>query len=312
MEFVGKFAYLVLFPGMFFVVLSGLVASAVHSGVGTAVAGFERRGGGSGMTYLWHAARKECISTGGSLHAVIWIAPVVKLLAVSWVSCIVFGFISGDLFLLYALLLLASGCDIVAALLSGNPRTRQAAWPEASSLIAWAVPLALVLAALSLRSGQATVSGLIAWQATNGVMLAASAGGAAGQAGSVLALLAALASGLALARLRPLGRGYLSDAPAGILDDVSGPPLSFFAAGETATLFVIPLVLVALFFAGPAGNWYEIVFWALKALGIFVLLALVDVVSARARASRALLWGAGIAGTLALAGLVLTWIGVSA
>jgi formate hydrogenlyase subunit 4 len=311
MVFVGKFAYLVLFPGMLFIVLSGLAAGAVLSGVGTALAGNERRGGGPGITYLLHAARSECISTGGSLQAVTWIAPVVKLLALSWISCIVFGFIAGDLVLLYVLLLLASGCDVVVALLSGNPRARQAAWPEAASLISWAVPLALVLAALALRTGQATVSGLIAWQTTNGVMVAASAGGGAAQAGSVLALLAALASGIALARLRPLGRGYFSDAPAGILDDVSGPPLSFFIAGGTAALFVVPLVLVALFFAGPAGNWYEVVFWALKALGIFVLLALVDVVSARARASRVLLWGAGIAGALALAGFILIWTGVS-
>lgn len=311
MVFVGKIAYLLLFPGMLFVLLAGLAARAVLAGVGTAVAGRERRGAGAGTGFLFSAPRSECIATDGSLHAVTWIAPVVKILALSWVSCLVFGFIRGDLVLLFALLLLASGADVVVAFTSGNPRVRQSAWPEAASLAAWAVPLGLVVATVSLRTGDPTLSGLIKWQSTNGALVAAR-GGAAAQAGTVLALVAALAAALALARLRPLGRGYLSDAPGGLLDDVSGPPLAFFIAGETVGLFVIPLVLVALFFAGPAAHPYEIIFWGLKVLGVFVLLALVDVVSARARSRSALIWGAGAAGAIALAGLVLTWIGVSA
>lgn len=312
MVFVGKIAYLVLVPGALFVLLAGLAARTVMAGVGTAIAGVERRGIGNGAGYLFSAAGSECVATGGSLHAVMWVAPLVKVLALSWVSCMVFGFIKGDLVVLFALLMLASGSDVAATCLSGNPRVRQAAWPEAASLMAWAVPFGFVLAALSLRTGEVTLSGLINWQATNGVLVGASAGGGAARAGTVLALIAALASGPALARLRPLGRGYLSDAPGGILDDVSGPPLSFFVAAETAALFVLPLVLVALFFAGPAAHWYEIVFWGLKTLGIFVLLALMDVVCARASSRRTLIWGAGLAGAVALAGLVLTWIGVSA
>ncbi|PKQ28733.1 MAG: hypothetical protein CVT63_01095 [Candidatus Anoxymicrobium japonicum] len=312
MVFVGKIAYLTVFPGMLFIFLAGLAAHAVASGVRTAISGSELPGAGIGHERFSVVAGTECIVTGGSFQAVMWVAPVLKILALSWVSCIILGFLKGDLALLYALLLMAGATDVFAVFLSQNPRVCQTAWPEAASLLAWAIPFATALAALVLRTGEVSVSGLIRWQVANGVLAGASAGGAAARAGALLALASATAAALALARLRPLGRGYKQGAPGGLLDDVSGPPLAFFAASESAMLFVVPLVLVALFFAGPCARWFAVVFWGLKILGVLLLLALIDTVFARASSTRALVWGAGGAGGLALIGLVLTWIGVSA
>jgi len=311
MAFVGKMAYLVLFPGILFILLAGLLAEVVSTGMGTALAGGERRGAAAHVAWLSAAFDQEAIATGGALGAVIWLAPVVKAVALAWVSCIIFGFFSGDLVLLFALLLVAGGADLFAALLSANPLAVQEAWAEAASLLAWAVPFALVLAAVALRSGEVSVSGLIKWQAANGVLLASSSGGATAQAGGALALVATISAAVALARLRPLGRSYTSGSPGGMLDDVSGPPLAMFAGSEAAALFVVPLVIVTLFFAGPSASWYQVLFWALKVLGVIILLLLIDLLSARCDSRTVIRWGVGAAGLIALLGLVLTWIGVS-
>ena len=312
MEFVGKLAYLVLFPGMLFIILAGTAARSVISGVGNAVAGSQKDLRLDGAGEMIGSARAENIATGGSLRAVTWIAPVFKVLALSWVSCIVFGFLPGDIVLVFILLLAAAGTDTLVALASENPRVRQGAWPEAASLMAWAVPFALVVACVALRTHEVSLRGIIAWQTANGVLIVAQAGGLIANVGAFLALIAGLISAVAIMRLRPLGRSYGRGGPGALMDDVSGPPLSFFIAGGLAMTFVVPLVLVALFFAGPAAHWYQVIFWALKAAGFLILLGLVDVLCARASSRRALVWGAGIAGALALAGLVLVWSGVTA
>ncbi len=287
MVFVGKLACLVLFPGVVFITAAGYAALAVTSGIGAAVAPGGRSGSSRNLATTLGHARSECIATGGSLHAAMWISPVFKLLALGWVSCVVCGFLPGDVVLVFALMLAAAGSDVLFAYVSENPRVRQSAWPEAASLLAWAVPMALVTACVGLLTHQAEIKGVISWQTANGTPLASGAPTAI--AGAWLALLAAIAATGAVARLRPLGRSCMEGTGA-ILDDVSGPPLAFFLAGNQAMLFVATLVLVAFFFAGPASNWYQVVFWALKVIGVLVLLGLLDVLAPRMRSGRALLW----------------------
>jgi hypothetical protein len=246
MVFVGKLAYLVLFPGILFVLLAGLVVRALMSGVRTALAGAGRQGAASGGGYLVQSVGQQEVAAAGSMNAVAWLAPLVKLAAIAWISCILMGVLPGDVVLLYALLLAALASDAFVALLSANPRVRQGAWAEAASLFAWAIPFSFVVATVVLRSTEMTVSGIIKSQVSQGVLIASSNGGALARAGGSLALVSALCSMTAFARLRPFGRGYLSGSPSGLLDDVSGPPLSFFIAAETAALFVAALLLVAL------------------------------------------------------------------
>lgn len=308
MVFVGKVAYLALFPGALFIILAGVAAKLVTSGVAHAFAGPSRLGSWS-TPELIRATETECIAAGGPLHAATWITPVFKLMAISWASCIVFGFLPGDLVLLYFLLLAAAGADVLFAYISGNPRVRQQAWPEAVSLLAWALPFALATCCVALRTHTASVSALINLQGAAGPTLAGPLGGVVADVGMGLALLAALFASVAIMRFKPLGRGYMTGSGA-LLDDVSGPPLAFFLAGNAAMLFVAPLVLVALFFAGPASHWYQVLFWFLKVLGLLVLLAIADAALSRACPRRVAAWGIGFAGGAALAGLILVWIGV--
>jgi NADH:ubiquinone oxidoreductase subunit H len=240
-----------------------------------------------------------------------WCAPVIKLLALSWVSCIVLGFLSGDVALLFVLLVLAAATDLLLVFCSANPRVRQNGPGEALCLLGWAVPLALVLAGAALRTGEVGLSGLIKWQVSNGVAVASSTGGALAQAGSACGVAAAIVCALGMARIRPLGRGLFDEPPGGVTADLSGPPLALLRLSETAGLVVVPLVLVLLFFAGPHSQWYEIAFWGLKVLGLIILLGVVDLVLPRARSDRAFVWSLAAGGLLALAGVILVWVGVS-
>ncbi|MBU4301275.1 MAG: NADH-quinone oxidoreductase subunit H [Actinobacteria bacterium] len=312
MAFVGKLAYLALFPGLLFIYMAGLAARGLLGGMSGVVTGGSPRGPALGLPGVLRLLTAECIPTGGSLSAVIWLAPPVMLFALSWVSCMLFGVVGGDLALLFSLLLLSSAAVILICFSSENPRVRQNGRSEAAALLGWAIPLALVIAGASLRTGEASVAGLIDWQVRNGGLLwSMEGGGALAVAGTAMMLAAALLCALLLMRLRPLGRGMFSEAPAGIAQDITGPPLALLRIAETASLAVAPLLLTALFLAGPASNWYEVAFWVLKILGLLLLLGIVDLVSARARSDRLLPWSLGVGGGLALAGLVLVWLGVS-
>lgn len=311
MAFVGKFIYLVLFPGLLFVLLGGFAARTVLSGMSAALTGVAPAGPATGLPALMRLFSRECVATDGPLHGLLWSAPPVQLLALSWVSCIVFGFLPGDLALLFALLLLASGADILPAFCSANPRVRQNGFSQAARVLGWAVPLALVFALVGLRTGEISLTGLVQWQVANGMLIASVAGGTLAQVGTALGLAAALVGALSLARLRPLGPGLFDDPPGGVLCDVSGPPLAMMRLSETAYFFVAPLLIAALFFAGPASTWYEVAFWALKVAALVILLGVADLVSPRLRSGRALAWTLGAGGALSVAALVLVWVGVS-
>ena len=309
MAFVGKLANLVFFPGLLFVAAAGLAARMVLSGMSSVVTGATPAGPANGVAGLRRLFSDECVATDGPLHALQWTAPAVKLMALSWATCVVFGFFDGDLALLFALLLLASGADLLLTLCSANPRVRQNGFAEAARVLGWAVPLALVLALVALRTGEASMSGVIRWQASNGILIASTAGGALAQVGTALGLAAAAVGALCMARLRPLSRGLFEDPPGGIASDMSGPPLAMLRISDTASLFVAALLLAALFFAGPASTFLEVAFWALKLAGLAVLLGVVDIASPGLGSKRSLALSLGAGGAFALAGLVLVWIG---
>jgi formate hydrogenlyase subunit 4 len=311
MAFVGKLAYLVLFPGLLFVFLAGLAARGIVEGMSAVVTGGSAPGRASGLRRIVRLFADESSPATGAPAVLQWAAPAVKIVALSWISCLILGFLDGDLLLILALLLLASACDLVLVSCSSNPRVRQNVTSECAQAIGWAVPLSLVIAGVALRTGETQVSAVIRWQVANGVLVGSPAGGALAATGTGLGLLGALVAVGCLARLRPLGRGLFGDPPAGIDSDISGPPLAVLNVSQLALYFLTPLLVVTLFLAGPSSSWYEVVFWALKVAGVIVVLGIVDVVAPRIRSGRALAWSLALGGGLALVGFVLIWVGGS-
>lgn len=310
MAFMGKIAYMLLFPGLLFVFLAGTLARGLLAGMEGAISGAVPCGPASSVPSLLNLLTGENFPADGSLNFVQWIAPTVKLLALSWISCIVFGFLEGDLVLIFGLLVLASASDLLLCATSANPRVRLSLWPQAVSSVSWAVPLSLVFAAVALRTGEVSISKIIDWQVVNGVMPGSVSGGVLQLVGMGIIVVPAMMAGSTLIGLRPFGRNLFADFPGGIAADVSGPPLAVSRVSQSACLFVIPLLLVALLFAGPFTIWYEVIFWALKVAGVVMILGIVDGVTKRQPTPRAKWWLLFGGGVLALAGLILVWLGV--
>ncbi len=309
MAFVGRLAYLVLFPGLLFVLAAGGLAWSAARRLASLGSTPELEAGG--IRGILAPLRDSDRGGGGEYDFLHVSCPAVKMLSLAWVSCMVFGALGGDLVLAYALLLLALGCDLLAGFMAPGAEARRAARERISGMAGWAAPFALVLAGASLRTGRVGVTAVIDWQAANGSLVSSPLGGALATAGSAVLLAAALLCSSALAGMRPLGGGIRTEDEAGRECALSGVRLSLQRGGRAAQLFVAALVVCALFLAGPASTWYEVLLWALKVAGLVGVFTLLELgfgrLGARVPASRA---GAA-AFILAAAGLALTWAAVA-
>ncbi len=296
MSFVGKLAYLVLFPGLAFTLFAGGVARALIAGIARLVSG-RKEAGANLFADLRHAPLRVS-SEGRAFTALAHAAPAVKLFALAWVSCAVFGFLPDDLPLVFMLLVLAATCDIAvyALVLGDGTKSRDASL----ALIGWAAPLALIFAAVTLRTGQVGLSGIVAWQAKNGVLPLADGAGLM-KASSIVGLLGVLPLAVSMMGLRPVGL-----EPGERL--ARSTPISGYSTYVWA--FVAPFMVTGLFLAGPGNKWYFIVFWALKVAALVLLFAIVNGVTVRLGARRALAWMT-LPAVLAVVSLILAWWGVT-
>lgn len=312
MTFMGKLFYLTVFPGFIFILFSGTLIRGIKGTVPGLSYGRESAFPASSLRALCRLLTGETIAVGGSLHAVLWIGPAVKIFSLSWITCIIFGYMQGDVFLLILLLLSFSSVDLLICWLSGSSRVRRECPRAAASIIGWALPLSLVLTAIALRVSDPTIAGIMRWQVAYGSLLFSREGGVLAQAGSIISLPVAFFCLLSLTGMKPFGYRAFSYGPGDISGNCSGVPLALLCSAETCGLFVMPLLLVALFFAGPASTWLEVLFWVLKVAGVFVLMLLLNYLTHRVTGRSVLYLMCGLGGILALIAFVLIWFGVGA
>ncbi|MBN1289689.1 MAG: NADH-quinone oxidoreductase subunit H [Actinobacteria bacterium] len=310
MTFATKLFYLAVFPGFFFILTGGTLARGLRQSVPAGGHGHDSAFPALSMRALLRLLAGETIAAGGQFHALMWIGPAVKIFSLSWVMCIVFGFMSGDLFLFFTLLLMFSSVDLFVCWLSGGGRVRQQCWRTATAVIGWAVPLSIVLSAIAMRTDSVSMQGIIGWQAAYGPLVVSTEGGIFARIGSIVMVPAGFLCFTSLAGLKPFGTRLFTFQPGDIASEFSGAPLAMLCASQTSALIVMPLIFIALFFAGPASNWLEVVFWVLKVAGAVILMLSVDFMSARAERLKIFYWMVGFGGTSALAAFILTWIGV--
>ena len=305
MSFLGKLAYLVLFPGLAFALFAGWFARAIFSGVSISMSG--RRDGPDVASDIKlfgspHSDRP------GSVAVIDWAAPALKLFALAWVSCAVFGFLPDDLVLVFCLLLLAASCDVALLSFSGSENAAGEARWAGMCILGWLVPLAFIFASVSLRTGEVRLSAIVAWQATHGVLPLATGSGLM-KASSIIGLVAILPIALGMAGLRPLGLNIFA-GEAGKATGLTGPPLAESRLSRTAWAFIAPFLVAALFLAGPDTRWYYFVFWALKIAALVVIFAVANGALPRLEEKKALAWMA-VPLLLGVVSLALAWVGVT-
>lgn len=306
MEFVGRLAYLVLFPGLLFITAAGTVAWSVARRIASFGPGAPLDPG-PGPTGILEPLKSETREGGrGEVEFLDLACPQVKILCLAWVSCAVFGVMSGDVALVYALFALAFTCDALVESFRLPPGGRPGATEAAARALGWLAPLAPVLAGVALRTGQVSVSGVIEWQAANGMLVSSPEGGPLATAGAAVLLGAALLFGSGMAGMRPRPCGDRSGSGAGGEGEPAGVKLALDRCGRAARLFVTALLICALFLAGPASNWHEALSWALKIAGMVAVFALLEL-ALRGLAPRLKVgWTAAAPLALAVAGLALT------
>jgi len=285
MSFLGKVIYLLVFPGFFFLVSVSSIAT------------FARR-----EENAFSAWRRLIISTPkerDSANSINIAASVVRVLTLSWLSCILFGFFQGDLVLVFNLLLLQALCSSILDISSLEDLSKKDLLSYATVRFGWTIPLALAFVVTSLRCGEVMISGIISWQNVAGMAVTSTAGGLKALSGSVLSLLSALTASLGILGFAPFSSVKFKERRVEeILDAV-------VLSSDSAVYIVIPLLVTILFFAGKTQPWYEYIIWALKVIIVFIFLSVVDLILRKKRSMRFAFLALALGFVFGLLGLIL-------
>ncbi|MDJ0911417.1 MAG: NADH-quinone oxidoreductase subunit H [Woeseiaceae bacterium] len=302
------FVQFLLFPGLLFTAIAGLLTSWVDRKVTAMV----QMRVGPPLLQPFYDIRKffikeTCVPEGGSIGLFLT-APLIGLAGATLASMILWRSLInaeatfvGDLIVLIYLLMLPALAVVLGSFASRNPLASIGGSREIKLMIAYELPLVLSL--------------LVPVIQTNSIRLGELMTGAApvGTVSGILALLVAIACTQAKLTLVPFDMPEAeTELSGGVLIEYSGPPLGIFKLTRAMMLFTMPVFLVALFFGGliTGGGWLPKV---IGFLAWFVLVAITIVLrntTPRVRIDQAVRFFWGPVTLVALAAVVLSWMGV--
>jgi NADH-quinone oxidoreductase subunit H len=191
------------------------------------------------------------------------------------------GFV-GDLIVIIYLLNIPSLSFMIGALASGNPLAAVGASREMKLILSYEVPFLLVLISIILKSGMSIkLSEIIAFQAANGAFI----GSISGVIGFIVALMCIQAKlGLVPFDMAE-GEGEICD---GITIEFSGTTYALVNLAKYIMLFVLPALVVGLFFAGMNFEGINILWSVLKVVLVVLLVTLVRNTNPRVRIDQAM------------------------
>ena len=191
------------------------------------------------------------------------------------------GFV-GDLIVIIYLLNIPSLSYMIGALASGNPLAAVGASREMKLILSYEVPFLLVLISIILKSGMSIkLSEIIAFQTINGAFI----GSISGVIGFIVALMCIQAKlGLVPFDMAE-GEGEICD---GITIEFSGTTYALVNLAKYIMLFVLPALVVGLFFAGMNFEGINILWSVLKVVLVVLLVTLVRNTNPRVRIDQAM------------------------
>ena len=300
------FLEFILFPGLLFTALAGLLTSWVDRKVTAMV---QMRVGPPFLQPLYDLRKllikETCVPAGGAIGLFL-VAPLIGFAGVTLASMILWRSLLnveatfvGDLIVVIYLLVMPALGVVLGAFSSRNPLASIGGSREIKLMIAYELPLVLVVLvpevqAQSIRLGDLVTSTPIA------------------SLSGILALLAGIACMQAKLTIVPFDMPEAeTELSGGVFIEYSGPPLGVYKLTRAMMLFTMPVLLVALFFGGIAtAPGVAAKLWGL--LAWFVLVALTVVIrntTPRVRTDQAVKFFWGPVTVVALVAVVLAWFG---
>jgi len=303
--------YFLIFPGFLFTAVVGLLASWIDRKVTAKVQWRKGPPWYQGFADFVKLLGKETTIPENAEKISFLLAPIFSLTALTLVSTLIWvaiiqpqtGFV-GDLIVVFYLLAIPAISVIIGGAASGNPLASQGIRREINLLLAYELPFILVCLVPIIRSGSIKLGAILAYQASNGMLLSSWAG--------AIAFIVAIFCIQAKMTLVPFDMPEAeTELMAGPYIEYSGPPLAIYKLARAMMLFVIPMFLVVLFWGGiDLASWQTICMSLLKYVAVLVIVVLIRNTNPRVRIDQAIRFFWGPMTVLAILSIILTFLGV--
>ena len=303
---------ILLFPGLLFVAVGGLLLSGIDRKV---LARMQRRVGPPIVQPFFDFFKlmgKETIIPHHANRTVYLWAPIVGMvsLAVTMLFIPICGIstFSGtaDLLVVLYLLTIPTVCLIVGGSASGSPFAGVGISREMVAMMSYELPLVLVLLAVAKQTGTLNLQYIAFYQAINGCLLF--------RWSMIPAALAMLLVIPAEAGCHPFDVAEAeTEICEGPLVEYSGAPLGVFKLNHAMKLFVLTALFCALFLGGISSGIVALdalIVFALCAVVMIVCVTLLHGICARLRVEQVFKFYWTVVTGLALLSLILVWFGL--
>lgn len=313
--------YILIFPGFLFAALGGLLLAGIDRKV---LARMQRRVGPPLIQPFYDFFKlmgKETIIPAAARPGVYKYAPLAGTVSLSLMMLFfpIFGHkaafgTTADLIVILYLLTIPAVAMIIGGTASGSPYAGVGISREMVTMLAYELPLILVLLTIAKKVGgdgmNFSLEAVSAWQIANGCLLF--------QPAMIPAAIAFLLIIPAEVGTQPFDVAEAeTEICEGPLVEYSGAPLAIFKLNTALKMFVMTALFSVLFLGGInlGGAWY---FWLLGGLLLFVISALLTVLSmtfihaftARLKIEHLFKFYWTVVAGLALVSLILVWFGL--
>lgn len=312
MEILIAILRILIFPGLLFVAVGGLLLSGIDRKV---LSRMQRRVGPPIVQPFYDFFKlmgKETIIPHHANRTVYLWAPVVGMVSLTVTMLFIpicgFSAFSGtaDLLVVLYLLTIPAVCLIVGGSASGSPFAGVGISREMVAMMSYELPLVLVLLSVAKQVGSLSLQEIAAYQAANGCILF--------HWSMIPAALAMLLVIPAEAGCHPFDVAEAeTEICEGPLVEYSGAPLGVFKLNHAMKLFVLTALFCALFLGGITSGIAPVdvlIIFALCAVVMIVCVTLLHGICARLRVEQVFKFYWTVVTGLALLSLILVWFGL--